>query len=154
MVTGISQSIASGDAVILIIIDQLTHIIQYLLCQKIVDLLELAKLIFEHDMWKFRIPDILITDYGTKFTRLFGTQVWSHLSSSHQCLMAFHLQTDGQTVCLTQMIEQYPWAICNLQQDNSVLLLLLAIFTYNRITDTSRRMTPFWPNYHYITDMQ
>ena len=43
----------------------------------------------------------------------------------------FYLQTDGQTECQNQMLEQYLRSYINYQQDNWVYWLLLAEYAYN-----------------------
>jgi hypothetical protein len=51
-------------------------------------------------------------------------------------------------------MEQYLRAFCNYEQDNWVEILPLAEFAFNNSIHHSRRMTPFWGNYHYNPMMQ
>jgi hypothetical protein len=85
----------------------------YLLCRKNNDWPELARLFCENVICKRGIPDNIVTDRGTQFTSQFGTRVCSQLSTDHQLSTAFHPQTDGQTECQNQTMEQYLRAFCN-----------------------------------------
>ena len=46
--------------------------------------------------------------------------------------IAFHLQNDGQTKWLNQIVEQYLCCIINYHQDDWIELLSFAKFTYNK----------------------
>ena len=59
----------------------------------------------------------------------------------------FHLQTDGQTERVNQVLEQYLRCTINYQQDNWTSLLPLAEFAYNNSTYASTQETPFYINY-------
>jgi len=117
-VTYLLVSTASGNSLILIILDRLTKMAIYLQYQKDIDSPELARLLFEHDICKRGVRDIIITDRGTQFTSPFWTQVCSHLSTDHRLSTAFHPQTAGQTERQNHMMEQYLRAFCNYEQDN------------------------------------
>ena len=60
---------------------------------------------------------------------------------------AFHLQIDGQTERVNQVLEQYLRCTINYQQDNWTSLLPLADFAYNNSTHASTQETPFYINY-------
>jgi len=153
-VTDLPESTASGYTGILVIVDRLTKMAIYLPCRKDIDSPELARLFFEHVFCKRGVLDNIVTDCGTQFTSRFWTRVCSHLSTDHWLSTAFHPQTDRQTDCQNQTMEQYLWAFCNFEQDNSVELLPLAKFACNNAIHASTRTTPFWANYHYHQVMQ
>jgi hypothetical protein len=153
-VTDLPEWTASGYTVILVIMDRLTKMAIYLPCWKDIDSLELARLFFEHIVGKRGVPDKLVPDRSTQFTRQFWTRVCSHLSTDHRLSTAFHLQTDGQTERQNQTMEQYLRAFYNYEQDNWVELWLVCEFAYNNAIHASTRMTPFWANYHYHPVMQ
>ena len=60
---------------------------------------------------------------------------------------AFHLQTDGETERVNQVLEQYLCCSINYQQDNWTSLLPLAEFAYNNSRHASTQETPFYINY-------
>jgi len=76
------------------------------------------------------------------------------MSIDHRLSTGFHPQTDGQTECQNQTMEQYLRDFCNYQQDNWVELLPLAEFAYNNSVYGSTRMTPFWALYQRHPKMQ
>ena len=57
---------------------------------------------------------------------------------------AYHPQTDGQSECTNQWLEQYLWFWTNERQDNWAPLLLLAKFAHNNWTHEGTRESPFW----------
>jgi hypothetical protein len=85
----------------------------------------------------------------TQCTSRFSTQVCSHLSTYHRLSTGFHPQTDGQTLCQNQTLDQYLPTFCNYAQDNWVKLLPLNKFIFHNAIHASTLMTPFWVNYHF-----
>jgi hypothetical protein len=69
-----------------------------------------------------------------------------NLESSHQ---AFHLQTDGQTERVNQVLHQYFRCIINYEEDDWASHLTLAEFAYNNTIHASTDQTPFYTNYGY-----
>jgi hypothetical protein len=56
---------------------------------------------------------------------------------------AYHPQSDGQTKCLNQELEQYIRLFTNKRQDNWDELLPLAEFSYNNHVHSATQHTPF-----------
>jgi hypothetical protein len=69
-------------------------------------------------------------------------------------LIAFHLQTAGQTERQNQAMEQFLPAFSNNKQDDWAELPPLAKFAYNNSVHALTRMTLFWAMYHRHTEMQ
>jgi hypothetical protein len=61
----------------------------------------------------------------------------------------YHLEGDGQTERLNQMLEQYLCIFCNYQPDNWSEILPLTEFTYNNSPSTTTGVTPFFANKGY-----
>ena len=61
----------------------------------------------------------------------------------------YHLEGDGQTECVNQILEQYLWIYCNYQQDNWKPLLPLAEFSYNNAPSATTGVSPFFANKGY-----
>jgi hypothetical protein len=59
---------------------------------------------------------------------------------------AYHPQSDGQTECVNQELEQYIHVFINKHQDDWDTLLPLAKFTYNNHTHSVTQHTPFFIN--------
>jgi len=153
-VTDLPQSTASVYTGILVNVDRLTKMAIYIPCHKDIDLPELARLFFDHDICKRGVPDDMVTDCGTQCTSRLCTRVCFHLSTDHWLSTAFRPQTDGHTERQYQMMVQYLRAFCNNAQDNAVEPLPLAEFAYNKAIHMSARMTPFCANYDYHPVMQ
>jgi hypothetical protein len=66
-VTDLPELTASGYTGIKVIMDQLTKMAIYILCQKDIDSPELAQLFLEHMIYKCGVLDNLVTDCGTQF---------------------------------------------------------------------------------------
>ena len=56
---------------------------------------------------------------------------------------AYHPQTDGQTECINQEVEQYLRLFCNERQDDWAELLAMAELCYNNRVNASTQQTPF-----------
>src|SRR6266404_1686717 len=61
----------------------------------------------------------------------------------------YHLEGDGQTEHLNQVLEQYLWAYMNYQQDDWSSLLPLAEFAYNNAMNEKTRVSLFFTNKGY-----
>src|SRR5688572_1482289 len=72
----------------------------------------------------------------------------------HRLSTAFHPQTDGQTECQNQTMEQYLRAYVNYEQNNWLELLPHAEFAYNNSKHASTDMSPFFANYGYHPELQ
>jgi len=85
--------------------------------------------IFAREIWKYHgLPTDIVSDRDSRFT----SETWKEflrLSGIRPRMStAFHLQTDGQTERLNQMIEAYLRAFVSKEQDDWVCLLPMAEF--------------------------
>jgi hypothetical protein len=112
-VTDWPETTASAYMGILVNVNRLTKIVIYLACEKEHDLPQLARVVFEHIICHHGIPDSIITNCSIQLTSQCWMRVCFHLSIDHRLSTAFHLQTDSQTECENQMMEQYLRAFCN-----------------------------------------
>jgi transposase InsO family protein len=73
--------------------------------------------IFAREIWKLHsIPADIISDRDSKFTSKFWKSLISTLGIRRRMSTAFHLQTDGQTDRVNQIIETFLLSFVNLQQ--------------------------------------
>src|SRR5260221_11392291 len=72
--------------------------------------------------------------------------------------LGYHLEGDRQMECTNQVLEQYLGVYTNYQQDNWVMLLPMAKFTYNNAMNAMTGVSPFFANkgYHpeFTADLQ
>jgi hypothetical protein len=149
IVTDLTESTVLAYSGILIIVDRLTMMTIYLLCQKDINSPELPRLFFEHVIMKRSFPPNIVTDCRTQFTSRFWTWVCCHLSTDHQLSTSFNPPPDGLSDRQHQTKKQYLQAFCNSALDNWVQLWQLADFPYNVAIHTFTRITPCWVKYHY-----
>ena len=71
------------------------------------------------------------------------------LDVSQDVSTAYHLQTDGQTERVTQVLEQYLRMYCLWDQKNWMKLLSYAEFCYNNNVHSSTKITPFYVAFGY-----
>jgi len=65
----------------------------------------------------------------------------------------YHLESNGQTKCFNQTLKQYLRIYCNYQQDNWVDLLSLVEFTYNNAPSATTKVSPFFANKGYHSNV-
>jgi hypothetical protein len=70
-------------------------------------------------------------------------ELWEKLGIKSSLSTAFHPQTDGETECVNQEIEQFFHVFCNFQQDNWADLLLFAEFAHNIRAHSATGQSPF-----------
>ena len=64
------------------------------------------------------VPQAIISDRGAVFTSKFWSSLCYFLRIKQKLSMVFHPQTDGQTECQNQTLEQYLRAYVAYQQDD------------------------------------
>ena len=90
-------------------------------------------------------PATLYQIEGPNSYLCFGKNFYNLGRTTHS--LANHLQTDGQTERINQILEQYLRCTVSYHQDNWVDLLPLAEFEYNNMCHSSTWYTLFFANY-------
>lgn len=68
------------------------------------------------EVWKrFGLPQKIISDRGLQFNSKFISELCKSLEIEQNLSTAYHPQTDRQTECVNQKLEQYLCAFCNFQ---------------------------------------
>ncbi len=118
---------------------------RYIPVRKTINAAGLAQVIVsKHVLTAAGVPRRIISDRGTVFTSSFWSALCYHLRADHRYSTAFHPQTDGQTECQNQTLEQYLRAFVNYQQDDWVRWLRMAEFTYNNACHSSLEVSPHY----------
>src|SRR5713226_6621496 len=131
------------DAILVVVDHDVTKATVTIPCKTMITVDQTVALYLNHVWKRFGLPHKIISDQGTQFTAHF-THALCHLLDVNQNLStANHLQTDGQTECLNQELEQFLRAFCNMRQSNWVPLLPFAEFTHNSHTHSTIEHTPF-----------
>jgi hypothetical protein len=76
-------------------------------------------------------------------------ELWEKLKVKSSLSTAFHPQTDGETECINQEVEQFLQVFCNFQQDNWTDLLPFAEFAHNIRTHGATGQSPFFVWYGF-----
>jgi len=75
--------------------------------------------IYRDDIWKIHsIPKKIISDRGPQFVATFMGELCKALGIKRAMLMAYHLQTNGQTERINQEIKVFLRYYINYRQDN------------------------------------
>ena len=104
--------------------------------------------IFAREIWRLNgLPRDIVSDRDSRFTSNTCKDFQSVSGIRPWMSSAFHLQTDGQTERVNQVIEAHLPPYINQEQDDWVDLLPMAEHAYNNSTTSVTGMTPFYANY-------
>jgi hypothetical protein len=140
---------SDGYDSILVVVDRLTKLAIFVPTTTSLSARGLADLFVRHVFSKHGVPVDIVSDRGTKFTSAFWSSLSAALGIKQNLSTAYHLQTDGQTERVNQVLEQYLHLYVNYDQDNWAALLPLAEFAYNNAPHSSTNMSPFFATYGY-----
>jgi len=100
--------------------------------------------IYVREVWKHHgLPHTLVSDCGPQFVADFMRELYRLLRIELAPSTTYHPQTDGQTECINQELEQFLHLFVNEQQDDWDELLPLGEFSYNNHVHSSTQQTPF-----------
>ena len=132
---------------ILVIVDRLTKMSHFIPTTNNVDAPQTAQLFFDHIYRYHGLPSDIISDRGSIFTSTFWNELMKLLNVKLNLSTPYHPQTDGQTERVNQSLEIYLRLYCDYFQDNWSKLLTLAEFSYNNISHSATKYSPFFANY-------
>ena len=103
--------------------------------------------LFLHQVWKLHsLPKCIISDHRPQFIACFTRELYHLLGIKLVSSTAWHPQTDGQTECVNQELDQYLWLFVNEWQDNWYNLLPMAEFQHNNHVYSTTQQPPFLLN--------
>ncbi|GJP58103.1 hypothetical protein CLOP_g20463 [Closterium sp. NIES-67] len=116
-------------------------------------LVETAQRFVRYIISQHGIPTTLISDRDPKFTSKFWKELMSLLGTKLAMSSAYHPQTDGQTECLNQIVEQLLRVACKDEISKWDLHLPVLEFAYNNATHAATGQTLFFLCYgcHLLT---
>ena len=101
-------------------------------------------LLFRDYIWRHHgLPEEIISDRGTQFVSQFMHELNKLLGIKTAASIAYHPQTDSQTECINQEIEQWLRLFVNQCQDDWYEWVSLAELTYNNRIHSSTQMALF-----------
>src|SRR5258708_1670779 len=140
---------SEGNTAILVIVDCLTKQSLFIPTHDSIDSPELTQLFLTHVFSKHGTPSHVTSDRGSEFISHFFRSLSKLLQMELHFTSGYHLEGDGQTECLNQVLEQYLRVYTNYQQDNWSSLLPLAEFAYNNAMNKMTGVSPFFTNKEY-----
>ncbi|THH07829.1 hypothetical protein EW145_g3112 [Phellinidium pouzarii] len=106
----------------------------------------MAKIYRDHVFRLHGLPWKIIHDRGTQFDAKMMKELYKLLHIEGNPSMAYHPQTDGQTECVNQELEQYLRLYVNHRQTDWADWLSLAEFAYNNHEHSATKMSLFYAN--------
>ena len=141
LITELPQS--HGYDSILVAMDRLSKWAHFITTMSDITSLGVAQL-FRDGVWKLHgLPKEVISDRGPQFVSNFMPGLSKILGIKIAASMAYHPQTDGQTKCVNQEVEQFLRLFVNQRQDDWYDWLSIAEFAYNDRVHASTQTSPF-----------
>ena len=146
-IVGLPES--SGHTKIWVVVDWFSKMAHFIPHSTDTPIKEIAN-IFRREVWRLHgLPNSVVSDRDSRFPSKFWLCVMELLDVDVRMSTAFHLQTDGQTERVNQILEQYLRSYCSYQQDDWAELLSLAEHAYNSAVSESTKVSPFEANYGF-----
>ena len=101
--------IVAGKDAILVICNRLSKIAYFIAITEETIVEGLARL-FRDNVWRlYGLPESVVSDRGPQFAAELTKELNGMLDIKKKLLTTFYPQTDGQTECMNQELEQYLW---------------------------------------------
>jgi transposase InsO family protein len=112
-------------------------------CHKTIDSEGVAKLYAKEVFPHYGLPHRVISDRDPRFASKWTKELCRILGVDQNISTAYHPQTDGQSECTNQWLEQYLRIYGNFQQNDWVTWLPMAQFVHNSWENKTTKKTPF-----------
>ena len=139
----IKLSLSNSYDTILTITDTFSKASIFIPCNETTNAKQTAKLYATYILPHYRLPHHIISDQDPRFTSVFSRELCCALGITQNISTAYHPQTDGQSECTNQRLEQYLQIFIDYHQQNWALLLLLAQYTLNSWPNVTTKKVPF-----------
>ena len=122
---------SSGHDAIMTVVDAVSKRVHFILTYTTVTAKGAARLFF-HYVWKLHgLPKCVVSDHRSQFIALFTKELYRLLGIWMSSSTAWHPQTDRQTECINQELNQFLCLFVNEQQNDWYNLLPITEFQYN-----------------------
>jgi len=112
-------------------------------CKEAIDSEGVAKLYMQHVVPHYGLPKKIISDRDTRFTSNFTKELCHILGIKQNISTAYHPQTDGQSKCTNQSLEQYLQIVYGKDQHAWAEWLPLAQYVQNSWPSSTTKKTPY-----------
>jgi len=113
-----------------------------------------AARLFLHQVWKLHsLLKCVVSDHGPQFVAHFTRELYRLLGIKLASSTAWYPQTDRQTECINQELDQYLWLFINKWQDDWYDLLPMAEFQHNNHIHSATQQPLFLLDTRHISHM-
>jgi len=139
----IELPLSSSHDAVMTVVDSVSKRAHFILTHTTM-IAEGAARLFLHQVWKLHgLPKCIILDHGPQFVARFTKELYHLLGIKLASSTVWHPQTDRQTECINQELDQYLWLFVNEQQNDWYDLLPLAEFQHNNHVHSTTQQPPF-----------
>ena len=143
----------SGHDAVMTVMDSVSKRIHFVLTHTTV-IAEGAARLFLHYVWKLHgLPKRVVSDRRPQFVASFTKKLYRLLGIQLFSSTAWDPQTDGQTECVNQELDQFLRLFVNKQQNDWYDLLLIVEFQHNNHVHSTMQQTPFLLDTGWIPHM-
>ena len=128
---------------ILTVTDTFSKASIFIPCNETINAEQTARLYATYVLPHYGLPHRIISDHDPRFTSVFSRELCHTLGISQNISTAYHPQTDGQSECTNQRLEQYLRIFIDYHQKNWASLLPLAQYTLNAWPNATTKKAPF-----------
>ncbi|MBW0520197.1 hypothetical protein O181_059912 [Austropuccinia psidii MF-1] len=128
---------------ILVVVDRFSKMAIFIPTYGTIPALDLVQIFINHVFSKHGLPASIISDRGSLFLSSFWTHLCQQLKISRDHSSYFHLETDGKTERVKQIVEQYLWIYVSYHQDDWYTWIPLAELAYNNSEHSSTKQSSF-----------
>ncbi|CAI7780401.1 unnamed protein product [Closterium sp. NIES-54] len=136
-----------GHDAIFVVVDTFSQAVHFIPTHGKVTSEEAATLFVDNVVRLHGVLDSIISDHDPRFTSKFWKQLFTLFGTRLAMSSAYHLETDGQTECVNQNLEQI---LRNITMHDATAWdkkLSMAEFAYNNTHHSSTGMSPFFALY-------
>jgi len=137
----------AGKDTILVVCDRLSKMAHFVAMTERMTAEGLVRL-FRDNVWRLHgLPESVVSDRGLQFAAELTKELNRMLGIQMKLPTAFHSQTDGQTECMNQELEQYLQFFVDHRQKDWPEWLASAEFAVNNKIHSTTKVSPFMANY-------
>jgi len=145
--------LSSGHDAVMTVVDSVSKRAHFILTHTTV-IAEGAARLFLHQVWKLHsLLKCVVSDRGPQFVTRFTRELYRLLGIKLASSTAWHPQTDRQTECVNQELDQYLRLFVNEQQDDWYDLLPMAEFQHNNHVHSATQQPLFLLDTGHIPHM-
>jgi len=90
---------------IMVVVDKLSKVVHYIPVQSTYNVVQIAHTFMQNIFRLHGLPRKIISDHDVKFTSVFWKTLFIELGTQLNFSIVYHPQTDGQTECVNQVVE-------------------------------------------------